>query len=211
MDIFDTIGKIGLMPVIVVEREEDAVPLAEALIEGGLPLAEVTFRTAAAAKVIAAMAKVPGLCLGAGTVMKPDQVDQAMDLGATFALAPNFNPKTAEHALKKNFPFVPGILSPTEMGNALEAGFSVQKFFPAEPAGGAPFLKAVSAPIKGIRFIPTGSIDLARLPSYLEIPSVLAVGGSWMVAPKLIQEKKWSEITRLAREAVAVVKKARPS
>jgi 2-dehydro-3-deoxyphosphogluconate aldolase/(4S)-4-hydroxy-2-oxoglutarate aldolase len=208
-DIFDTIGKIGLMPVIVVEREEDAVPLAEALIEGGLPLAEVTFRTAAAAKVIAAMAKVPGLCLGAGTVMKPEQVDQAMDLGARFALAPNFSVKTAEYALKKNFPFVPGILSPTEMGNALDAGFTVQKFFPAEPAGGAPFLKAVSAPIKGIRFIPTGSIDLARLPSYLEIPSVLAVGGSWMVAPKLIQEKKWSEITRLAREAVAIVKSVR--
>ena len=209
-DIFDTIGKIGLMPVIVVEREEDAVPLAEALIEGGLPLAEVTFRTAAAAKVIAAMAKVPGLCLGAGTVMKPEQVDQAMDLGAQFALAPNFNVKTAEHARKKNFPFVPGILSPTEIGNALEAGFSVQKFFPAEPAGGASFLKAVSAPIKGVRFIPTGSIDLARLPAYLEVSSVLAVGGSWMVAPKLIQEKKWSEITRLAREAVAVVKAARP-
>jgi 2-dehydro-3-deoxyphosphogluconate aldolase/(4S)-4-hydroxy-2-oxoglutarate aldolase len=209
-DIFDTIGKIGLMPVIVVEREEDAVPLAEALIEGGLPLAEVTFRTAAAAKVIAAMAKVPGLCLGAGTVMKPDQVDQAMDLGAQFALAPNFGVKTAEYALKKGFPFVPGILSPTEMVNALDAGFSVQKFFPAEPAGGAPFLKAVSAPIKGVRFIPTGSIDLARLPSYLELPSVLAVGGSWMVAPKLIHEKKWSEITRLAREAVAIVKQIRP-
>jgi 2-dehydro-3-deoxyphosphogluconate aldolase/(4S)-4-hydroxy-2-oxoglutarate aldolase len=210
-DIFDTIGKIGLMPVIVVEREEDAVPLAEALIEGGLPLAEVTFRTAAAAKVIAAMAKVPGLCLGAGTVMRPEQVDQAIDLGAQFALAPNFNVKTAEYALKKNYPFVPGILTPTEMGNALEAGFSVQKFFPAEPAGGAPFLKAVSAPIKGVRFIPTGSIDLARLGSYLELPSVLAVGGSWMVAPKLIQEKKWSEITRLAREAVAVVNSVRPA
>ena len=209
-DIFDTIGKIGLMPVIVVEREEDAVPLAEALIEGGLPLAEVTFRTAAAAKVIAAMAKVPGLCLGAGTVLTPAQVDQAMDLGAQFALAPSFIPRTAEHALKKNFPFVPGILSPSEISAALEAGFSVQKFFPAEPAGGAAFVKAVSAPLKGVRFIPTGSIDLARLPSYLEIPSVLAVGGSWMVAPKLIHEKKWAEITRLAREAVEVVKRARP-
>jgi 2-dehydro-3-deoxyphosphogluconate aldolase/(4S)-4-hydroxy-2-oxoglutarate aldolase len=133
-----------------------------------------------------------------------------MDLGAQFALAPSFVPGTAEHALKKNFPFVPGILSPSEISAALEAGFSVQKFFPAEPAGGAAFVKAVSAPLKGVRFIPTGSIDLARLPSYLEIPSVLAVGGSWMVAPKLIQEKKWSEITRLAREAVAVVKATRP-
>lgn len=209
MNIFNRIGDISLMPVIVIEDAEAAVPLAEALIAGGLPLAEVTFRTAAAAKAIAAMAKVPGLLLGAGTVMKPEQVDQAMDLGATFALAPNFDRKTAEHALKKGMPFVPGVVTPTEMGVALEAGFSVQKFFPAEAAGGAPFLKAVSAPVRGIRFVPTGSIDLARLPSYLELPSVLAVGGSWMVAPKLIQEKKWSEITRIAAEAVAVVKQSR--
>jgi 2-dehydro-3-deoxyphosphogluconate aldolase/(4S)-4-hydroxy-2-oxoglutarate aldolase len=209
MDIFDRIGQISLMPVIVIEDAEAAVPLAEALIAGGLPLAEVTFRTAAAAKAIAAMARVPGLLLGAGTVMKPEQVDQAMDLGATFALAPNFNLKTAEHAQKKGLPFVPGVVTPTEMGMALDAGFSVQKFFPAEAAGGAPFLKAVSAPVRGIRFVPTGSIDLARLPSYLQLPSVLAVGGSWMVAPKLIQEKKWSEITRIAAEAVAVVKQSR--
>ena len=208
-DIFDRIGKISLMPVIVIEDAEAATPLAEALVAGGLPLAEVTFRTPAAAKAIAAMAKVPGLLLGAGTVMKPEQVDQAMDLGATFALAPNFNPRTAEHALKKGLPFVPGVLTPSEMGAALDAGFSVQKFFPAEAAGGAPFLKAVSAPVRGIRFVPTGSIDLARLPAYLELPSVLAVGGSWMVAPRLIQEKKWSEITRIAAEAVAVVKQSR--
>ena len=129
-NIFDIIGNIGLMPVIVVEREEDAVPLAEALIEGGLPLAEVTFRTAAAAKVIAAMAKVPGLTLGAGTVLTPAQVDQAIDLGAQFALAPSFVPKTAEYALKKNFPFVPGILSPSEISAALEG---VMDFLRAEP------------------------------------------------------------------------------
>jgi Entner-Doudoroff aldolase len=207
--IFDTIGSIGLMPVIVVEREDDAVPLAEALIEGGLPLAEVTFRTAAAAKVIAAMAKVPGLLLGAGTVLKPEQVDQAMDLGATFALAPGFNAKTANHALKRGFPFVPGVQTPTEIGNALDAGFAVQKFFPAEPAGGANYIKAVSAPLKGVRFVPTGSIDLAKLSSYLQVSSVLAVGGSWMVAPKLIQDRNWKEITRLAAEAVAVVKQHR--
>jgi len=208
-NIFDQIGSIGLMPVIVIEDADAAVPLAEALIEGGLPLAEVTFRTAAAGKAIAAMAKVPGLLLGAGTVMKPEHVDQAMDLGATFALAPNFSPKTAEYALKKGLPFVPGVLTPSEMGMALDAGFSVQKFFPAEPAGGAPFLKAVSAPVRGIRFVPTGSIDLAKLPSYLQVSSVLAVGGSWMVAPKLIADKNWKEITRLAAEAVAVVRATR--
>lgn len=208
-ELFDQISSIGLMPVIVIEDAEAAVPLAEALIAGGLPLAEVTFRTPAAGKAIAAMAKVPGLLLGAGTVMTPDQVDQAADLGARFALAPHFAPKTAEHARKKGLPFVPGVVTPGEMGAALDAGFAVQKFFPAEPAGGAPFLKAVSAPMRGIRFVPTGSIDLAKLPAYLGVPSVLAVGGSWMVAPKLIAERNWKEITRLAAEAVAVVKTAR--
>lgn len=207
--IFDQIASIGLMPVIVIEDAEAAVPLAEALIAGGLPAAEVTFRTAAAGKAIAAMAKVPGLLLGAGTVMRPEQVDQALDLGANFALAPNFYPRTAEHAQRKGLPFVPGVVTPGEMGAALEAGFSVQKFFPAEPAGGAPFLKAVSAPMQGIRFVPTGSIDLAKLPSYLQVPAVLAVGGSWMVAPKLIADRNWKEITRLAAEAVGVVRKIR--
>ncbi len=207
--IFDTISSHALMPVIVIERAEDGVPLAEALVAGGLPVAEVTFRTAAAGDAIAAMAKVPGLLLGAGTVMTPEQVDRAMDLGARFALAPNFNPATAAHALKKGLPFVPGVMTPTEMGAALDAGFPVQKFFPAEPAGGAAFLKAVSAPMRGIRFVPTGSIDLAKLPAYLQLPSVLAVGGSWMVAPKLIAERNWKEITRLAAEAVAVVEENR--
>src|SRR5690606_37230914 len=156
--LFDRIASVGLMPVIVIEDAEDAVPLAEALLAGGLPVAEITFRTAAAAKAIAAMAKVPGLLLGAGTVMKPEQVDQALDLGATFALAPHFNRVVAEHALKQGLPFVPGVITPSEMGAALDAGFAVQKFFPAEPTGGASFLKAVSAPMRGIRFVPTGSI-----------------------------------------------------
>ena len=142
-NVFETIGKAGLMPVLTVERVEDAVPIAEALIAGGLPVAEVTFRTEAAAKSIAAMAKVPGLFLGAGTVLKPEQIDQAIDLGARFALAPGFNPKVAARALEKNFAFVPGICSPSEIGLALEMGFSVQKFFPAEPAGGTAYLKAV--------------------------------------------------------------------
>jgi len=207
--LFDRIASVGLMPVIVIEDAEDAVPLAEALLAGGLPVAEITFRTAAAAKAIAAMAKVPGLLLGAGTVMKPEQVDQALDLGATFALAPHFNRVVAEHALKQGLPFVPGVITPSEMGAALDAGFAVQKFFPAEPTGGASFLKAVSAPMRGIRFVPTGSIDLAKLPAYLHVPSVLAVGGSWMVAPRLIADKNWKEVTRLAAEAVAVVKKTR--
>ncbi len=208
-NVFETIGKAGLMPVIVVERAEDAVPLAEALIAGGLPVAEVTFRTEAAAKAIAAMAKVPGLFLGAGTVLKPEQVDQALDLGARFILAPGFNPKVATRALEKNLPFVPGVCTASEIGMALEMGFSVQKFFPAEPAGGTAYIKAVSAPFRGVRFIPTGSIGPDQLPGYLQLPSVLAVGGSWMVAPKLIQERRFDEITRLTRAAVDMVSKVR--
>lgn len=208
-DVFEIIGKAGLMPVLTVDRVEDAVPIAEALIAGGLPVAEVTFRTEAAAKVIAAMSKVPGLFLGAGTVLRPDQIDQAIDLGARFALAPGFNPKVAARALEKNFPFIPGICTPSEIGLALEMGFSVQKFFPAEPTGGPVYLKAVYAPFRGVRFVPTGSIGLEQLPAYLELPFVLAVGGSWMVAPKLIQDRKFDEITRLTRAAVDVVTKIR--
>lgn len=208
-DVFETIGKAGLMPVLTVERVEDAVPIAEALIAGGLPVAEVTFRTEAAAKSIAAMAKVPGLFLGAGTVLRPDQINEAIDLGAKFALAPGFNPKVAERALEKNFTFIPGVCTPSEIGLALEMGFSVQKFFPAEPAGGAAYLKAVWAPFRGARFVPTGSIGLEQLPSYLELPFVVAVGGSWMVAPKLIQERQFDEITRLTRAAVEIVTKMR--
>ena len=208
-DVFAIIGKSGLMPVLTVERVEDAVPIAEALMAGGLPVAEVTFRTEAAAKAIAAMAKVPGLFLGAGTVLKPEQIDQAMDLGARFALAPGFNPKVAERALEKNMAFIPGICTASEIGLALQMGFSVQKFFPAEPVGGTAYLKAVSAPFRGVRFVPTGSIGLEQLPDYLALPSVLAVGGSWMVAPKLIQERRFDEITRLTRAAMDVVAKVR--
>ena len=208
-DVFELIGKAGLMPVLTVERVEDAVPIAEALMAGGLPVAEVTFRTEAAAKSIAAMAKVPGLFLGAGTVLKPDQIDQAIDLGARFALAPGFNPKVAQRALDKKFPFLPGVCTPSEIGLALEMGFSVQKFFPAEPAGGPSYLKAVAAPFRSVRFVPTGSIGLEQLPSYLELSMVLSVGGSWMVAPKLIQDRKFDEITKLTRAAVDMVAKVR--
>lgn len=207
--IFASLGKTPLMPVLTVERVEDAVPIAEALMEGGLPVAEVTFRTEAAAKVIAAMAKVPGLFLGAGTVLRPEQVDQALDLGARFALAPGFNPKVAARALEKKLPFIPGVCTPSEIGAAMEMGFAAQKFFPAEPAGGIGYLKAVAAPFKGVRFIPTGSIGLEQLASYLEQPFVLSVGGSWMVAPQLIQARNFAEITRLARAAMDIARKVR--
>jgi len=208
-NVFDIMGKTGLMPVLTVERVEDAVPIAEALMAGGLPMAEVTFRTEAAGKAIAAMSKVPGLFLGAGTILKPEQVDQAIDLGARFGLSPGFNPKVAARALEKKFPFIPGVMTPSEMGMALDMGFSVQKFFPAESAGGAAYLKAVSAPMRGIRFVPTGGIAPENLPAYLALPSVLCIGGSWVATPKLVQDRNFAEITRLAKMAVEVVQQSR--
>jgi 2-dehydro-3-deoxyphosphogluconate aldolase/(4S)-4-hydroxy-2-oxoglutarate aldolase len=207
--VFDTLGRAGLMPVLTVEKAEDAVPIAEALIAGGLPVAEITFRTEAAAKALAAMAKAPGLFPGAGTMLKPEQVDQALDAGARFAVAPGFNPRVAERAREKGLVFLPGVATPSEIGQASEAGFSVLKFFPAEPAGGTAYLKAVSAPFRGLLFVPTGGIGLEQLPGYLRLPSVLAVGGSWMVAPDLIREGRFGEITRLAKAAVEIVSMTR--
>ncbi len=208
-DVFAALERSALLPVLTVERVEDAAPIAEALIAGGLPVAEVVFRTASAAKVLAAMAKVSGLLLGAGTVLRPEQVDQALDLGARFALAPGFNPKVAQRALDKRLPFIPGVCTPSEIALALDMGFTVQKFFPAEPAGGAAYLKAVAAPFRGVRFVPTGSIGLPQLPAYLRMPSVLAVGGSWMVAPELMVARDFAAITRLAAAAVQTVQTAR--
>lgn len=207
--VFEAIAFVGVMPIIVLEHARDAVPVAEALVAGGLPLVEVTLRTDAALEAVAAMATVPGLLVGAGTVMTTAQVDQVIDAGAAFAMAPHFNIRTVEHARTRGLPYVPGVLTPTEMNVACEAGCVVQKVFPAETAGGAAFLKAVSAPLPGIRFLPTGSIDVAKMPAYLRVPSVLAIGGNWMVAPSLIADGNWSEITRLAAEAVAVVRSVR--
>lgn len=209
MSVFERIASVGILPIIVMDDLEAAVPLAEALLEGGLPLAEITFRTEVAPQALAAMAAIPGLLVGAGTVMTSRQVDEALDAGASFALAPHFNPVTAAYAQKQGLPYVPGVLTPTEMNAAHEAGFTVQKVFPAESAGGAAYLRAVSAPMRGIRFLPTGSITLSRLSGYLELPAVLAVGGNWMVAPRLIADGNWKEITRLAAEAVAAVRAAR--
>lgn len=207
--VFERIASVGILPIIILDDLDAALPLAEALMEGGLPLAEVVLRTEVAPRALAAMAAIPGLLVGAGTVMTSRQVDEAFDAGASFALAPHFNPRTAAYAHAKGLPYVPGVLTPTEMSAAQEAGFSVQKVFPAETAGGPAYLKAVSAPLRGIRFLPTGSITLSRLPAYLQLPAVLAVGGNWMVAPQLIADKNWKEITRLAAEAVATVRTIR--
>lgn len=207
--VFERIASAGVLPIFAIEDVDDAIPVAEALVAGGLAVAEVVLRTSAAERAIAAMATVPGLLVGAGTVVAPEQVERVLDLGASFALAPHFAPAAADRAVRAGLPYVPGVLTPTEMAHALDAGFPVQKFFPAAPAGGVAFLKAVSAPLPGIRFLPTGGIGPEVLAEYARLPCVLAAGAGWIVPPRLLAERDWDGITRLAASAVETVRAAR--
>jgi 2-dehydro-3-deoxyphosphogluconate aldolase/(4S)-4-hydroxy-2-oxoglutarate aldolase len=207
--IFDAISAVKLLPVVVIENVADAVPLAKALVEGGLPVAEVTFRTAAAAEAISEIAKhVPEILLGAGTVLTPDQVDAAKRAGASFLVTPGFNPEVVQRAAEVGLPIVPGINNPSGVEQAMSAGLGVVKFFPAGPSGGPAFIKALSGPYGEMRFIPTGGVGAENIGDYLALPAVLACGGSWMVDPKLIAAGNFAEITRLTAEAVAAVKSA---
>jgi 2-dehydro-3-deoxyphosphogluconate aldolase / (4S)-4-hydroxy-2-oxoglutarate aldolase len=203
-DVIKTIGTGRLVPVIVVEDPQAARPLAEALVAGGLRCAEVTFRTAAAEAALATMAADPRLLVGAGTVVRPEQVDRAVAAGARFVVSPGFSAAVVRRCRELGVPALPGVATATEIQAAGEEGLSVLKFFPAEPLGGLTMLRALAAPFPGVRFVPTGGIAATQLGAYLGHPSVLAVGGSWMVAPKLIAAGAWDEITRLTAEAVSV-------
>lgn len=203
-EVLTTIEATRLVPVIVIDDASAAEPLASALTKGGLRCAEVTFRTAAAEDALRAMAANPEMFVGAGTVLTPDQVDRAVAAGARFIVCPGFSPTVVRHCQRIGVPVFPGVATATEIQAALEEGLRVLKFFPAEPLGGLPMVKALAAPFPGLRFIPTGGISAAQLGDYLGHASVLAVGGSWMVAPKLIAAGDWPEITRLTAEAVAV-------
>jgi 2-dehydro-3-deoxyphosphogluconate aldolase / (4S)-4-hydroxy-2-oxoglutarate aldolase len=203
-DVLKTIESGRLVPVIVVEDPRAARPLAEALAAGGLRCAEVTFRTAAAEAALAAMAADPRMLVGAGTVVRPEQVDRAVGAGARFVVSPGLSAPVVRRCRELGVPAMPGVATATEIQAASEEGLSVLKFFPAEPLGGLAMLKALAAPFPGVRFVPTGGITAARLRDYLDHPSVLAVGGSWMVAPKLIAAGAWGEVTRLTAEAVAI-------
>lgn len=201
--VINQIQLLGIVPVIAIDHADDAVPLAQALTDGGLPCAEVTFRTSAAEASISAIAKkFPGLALGAGTVLTTDQVDRAAGAGARYIVSPGLNPTVVEYCLKKEIPVTPGVATPSDVERALALGLEVVKFFPAEAAGGVPFLKALSAPYKGLKFIPTGGIDEKNLLSYLRVPSVLACGGSWMVKQELIANKQFDTIRQLTAAAV---------
>ncbi|HCU08187.1 MAG TPA: 2-dehydro-3-deoxyphosphogluconate aldolase [Clostridiales bacterium] len=208
--ITDTIRQLGIVPVIKIDDPEQAVPLAKALEAGGLPLAEVTFRTSAAAQAIRNItAGCPEILVGAGTVTTTDQVDAAMDAGAAFLVSPGFNPRIVRYCIEKNIPIFPGTCTPGEMEQAMELGLETVKFFPAEAAGGTAFLKAVGGPYPQLRFIPTGGINPENIAAYLKIKSVVACGGSWMVPADRIAAKDFETITRLTAGAVALVRRCR--
>ncbi len=197
------IGKIGIVPVIAISDVEKAVPLAKALIAGGIPCAEVTFRTAQGAEAMRRISQeVPDILLGAGTVLTIDQVDKAIETGAKFIVSPGFNPKIVAYCCEKGIPITPGCSNPSDIEKALEFGLEVVKFFPAEQAGGLDFIKAISAPYTSVKFMPTGGINADNISKYLAFDKILACGGSWMVKSELINAGNFDEITRLSRQAV---------
>ena len=200
--------KQRLLCITSVDRAEDAVPLAEALLAGGLSVLEINFRTAAAAESIQRIRQnVPQMSIGAGTLLSPEQVQRAIDVGAQFGVSPGLNETVLAAANKHQMPFFPGVMTPTEVDRALNLGWKHLKFFPAEPAGGAVMLKALAAPFAhtGVKFIPTGSINAVKLPDYLALPQVAAIGGSWMAERKLVAEKHWTKITVLTAEALKII------
>ncbi len=192
-----------IVPVVVIDDAKTARPLAEAMVAGGLPVAEVTFRTDAAAAAITAMRDVSGLILGAGTVVTPEQVRMAVDCGATFLVSPGLRTDVVESAQGFGVPILPGCVTPTEIMAAQSHGLDVVKFFPANVYGGAAAIKALSAPFGGMRFVPTGGVSAANLGEFLSLPCIPAVGGSWMVPPALIRAGDYAAITKLCAEAVA--------
>jgi 2-dehydro-3-deoxyphosphogluconate aldolase/(4S)-4-hydroxy-2-oxoglutarate aldolase len=195
-----------IVPVVVLDHVESAEPLAEALLAGGLDIMEITFRTAAAEESIQRIAKrFPEILLGAGTLLEKEQVQRAKDAGAVFGLAPGLNPEIVAYASKIGLQFSPGVMTPSDVELALSLGCRLLKFFPAEVAGGVNMLKALAGPYghTGVKFVPTGGVSSTNLAAYLKLPVVAAIGGSWMVDKQLVNDKKWTEITRITRDALS--------
>lgn len=206
MDINQRIEKLKIVPVVKIDNIEDAKPLAEALIAGGLPVAEVTFRTEAAFEAIKAMAEIPEMLVGAGTVINVAQAKLAKEAGAKFIVSPGLNTDVVNFAKENNIPVFPGVCTPTEVMAAIALELPVVKFFPAEAYGGLNTIKALAGPFGNIRFMPTGGISEKNIKEYLANPKIIACGGSWMVKDSLIQEKKFDEIQRLTASAVKLVR-----
>ncbi len=209
-DVLKKLGEFGIVPVVVLEDAKDAAKLAQALCDGGLACAEVTFRTAAAAESIRIMTEqFPDMLVGAGTVLTTEQADRAIEAGAKFIVSPGLNPKVVSHCLEKGIPMAPGVCTPSEIEQALELGLDVVKFFPAEPSGGLSMIKAVAAPYTTLQFMPTGGINPQNVTPYLQYNRILACGGSWMVKGSLVAEGNFEKITELTKEAVSLVRAAR--
>jgi 2-dehydro-3-deoxyphosphogluconate aldolase / (4S)-4-hydroxy-2-oxoglutarate aldolase len=205
-DVFVKIAELRLVPVVKIEKAEDALALGQALLTGGLPLAEITFRTDAAEEAIRILSReLPDMLIGAGTVLTVDNVKRAVDAGAQFMVAPGFNPKVVDYCLANGVLVMPGVNSPTDVEMGLDRGLDVLKFFPAEASGGLKMLKALSGPYGGVKFMPTGGITTKNLLEYLAFDRVLACGGTWMVETALISAGRFDEITRLTREAVELI------
>ena len=201
----EQLANLKVVPVIAINKVEDAVTLGRTLVENGMPCAEITFRTDCAAEAIAAMRDaLPDMLIGAGTVLTNEQVDQAIEAGVDFIVSPGFNPRTVQYCLDKGITIVPGVNNPSLVEQAMEMGLHTLKFFPAEASGGVGMLKALTA-VYPVKFMPTGGVSLSNVDDYLSVSSVLACGGTWMVPTKLIDEGKWDELGTLVRDAVAHV------
>lgn len=202
-EVVEQFGNIGIVPVIKLDKVENAEKLAKALRDGGINCAEVTFRAKGADEVIARMVKAyTDMMVGAGTVLSCEQADAAFAAGAKFCVAPGLNPKVVKHCLEKGIPFAPGLSSASEIEQAMELGLDFVKFFPAEQAGGLAYIKSVCAPYSSMRFMPTGGVNADNLNSYLAYNKIVCCGGSWIVPAKALAEENWAEITRLCKEAV---------
>ena len=210
MNVSETIQKMGVVPVVVLNDTKDAAPLAKALAEGGLPCAEVTFRTEAAEESIRIMTtEYPEMFVGAGTVLTIDQVDRAVGAGAKFIVSPGFDPEIVDYCISKNIPVLPGCITPSEVTQAVKRGLEVVKFFPAEQFGGVATIKALAAPFTSVRFMPTGGISAKNLADYLGFKKIIACGGSWMVKGDMVAAGEFDKIKEMTAEAVQLVKDIR--
>ncbi|MCI8557872.1 MAG: bifunctional 4-hydroxy-2-oxoglutarate aldolase/2-dehydro-3-deoxy-phosphogluconate aldolase [Lachnospiraceae bacterium] len=206
----EQLQKFGVVPVVVLNNAKDALLLAKALIEGGLPCAEVTFRTEAAEESIRQMAeKYPEMLVGAGTVLTIEQVDRAVNAGAKFIVSPGFDPEIVDYCLSREIPIFPGCVTPSEVAQAVKRGLKVVKFFPAEQYGGVSAIKALAAPYTMVRFMPTGGVSLKNLKDYLSCDKIIACGGSWMVKGDLIEAGEFDKIREMTKEAVTLAEEIR--
>jgi len=208
--ISDRLRRVGVVPVVELPEAELAIPLADALVAGGLSCVEITFRTPAAQAGLEAVRQAyPDMLLGAGTVFDEEQLSVAVSAGADFVVSPGTNPELVEACLARDIPILPGVCTPSEIEVARGLGLNTVKFFPAEPIGGVPFLRALCGPYREVSFVPTGSITASVLPDYLALPQVLACGGSWMVKPEMLRAGEFDRVRSLAEEATAIVGRPR--